>query len=110
MRLRASQTSPATIDAPPSVDVLAAMESPLVMSLDEARRRACPQSEAERMQFDRNTEQYLPSAGLQLVETRFVLEDLIKLITASPGCAYRTNLTTSDKRTKIEHGGARPSY
>ena len=34
--------------------------------------------------FDRNTEQYLPSAGLDLVESRFVLDDLIKLITASP--------------------------
>jgi ubiquinone/menaquinone biosynthesis C-methylase UbiE len=34
--------------------------------------------------FDRNTEQYLPSAGLHLVEARFVLDDLIKLITAAP--------------------------
>jgi ubiquinone/menaquinone biosynthesis C-methylase UbiE len=33
--------------------------------------------------FDRNTEQYLPSANLSVVESRFVLDDLIKLITAS---------------------------
>jgi ubiquinone/menaquinone biosynthesis C-methylase UbiE len=31
--------------------------------------------------FDRNTEQYIPAAGLQLIESRFVVGDLIKLIT-----------------------------
>ena len=32
--------------------------------------------------FDRHTEQYIPAAGLHLVETRFVVGDLIKLMTA----------------------------
>ena len=32
--------------------------------------------------FDRNTEAYLPEAGLHLVDSRFALGDLIKLITA----------------------------
>ncbi len=32
--------------------------------------------------FDRKTEQFVPAAGLQLVESRFVVADLIKLITA----------------------------
>jgi ubiquinone/menaquinone biosynthesis C-methylase UbiE len=32
--------------------------------------------------FDRNTEQHIPSAGLKLVESRFVLDELIKLMTA----------------------------
>jgi len=32
--------------------------------------------------FDRNTEAYLAEAGLQLVDSRFALDDLIKLITA----------------------------
>jgi ubiquinone/menaquinone biosynthesis C-methylase UbiE len=31
--------------------------------------------------FDRNTEQYIPSSGLRLMESRFVVGDLIKLIT-----------------------------
>jgi ubiquinone/menaquinone biosynthesis C-methylase UbiE len=31
--------------------------------------------------FDRNTEQYIPGTGLQLMESRFVLGDLIKLMT-----------------------------
>lgn len=34
--------------------------------------------------FDRNTEQYVPTAGLQLMHSRFVADELIKLITASP--------------------------
>lgn len=35
--------------------------------------------------FDRNTEQYLPAAGLTLLEKRFVFGDIIKLIVATPG-------------------------
>jgi ubiquinone/menaquinone biosynthesis C-methylase UbiE len=35
--------------------------------------------------FDRNTEQYIPSAGLQLVGSRFVVGDLIKLMTVRKG-------------------------
>lgn len=31
--------------------------------------------------FDRNTEQYIPAAGLELVESRFVLDDLLKMLT-----------------------------
>jgi ubiquinone/menaquinone biosynthesis C-methylase UbiE len=34
--------------------------------------------------FDRNTEQYVPMAGLQLRQSRFVSDELIKLLTASP--------------------------
>jgi ubiquinone/menaquinone biosynthesis C-methylase UbiE len=32
--------------------------------------------------FDRRTEEYVPKAGLQLVESRFVVDDLLKLICA----------------------------
>ncbi len=32
--------------------------------------------------FDRNTEQYLPDAGLEIVEERFLFQDIIKLIVA----------------------------
>jgi ubiquinone/menaquinone biosynthesis C-methylase UbiE len=32
--------------------------------------------------FDRNTEQHIPSAGLKLIESRFVLDELIKLMIA----------------------------
>jgi ubiquinone/menaquinone biosynthesis C-methylase UbiE len=32
--------------------------------------------------FDRQTEKHVPEAGLQLVESRFVVDDLIKLLTA----------------------------
>jgi ubiquinone/menaquinone biosynthesis C-methylase UbiE len=34
--------------------------------------------------FDRRTEEHVPQAGLQLLNTRFVAGDIIKLITASP--------------------------
>jgi ubiquinone/menaquinone biosynthesis C-methylase UbiE len=37
--------------------------------------------------FDRNTEAYIRPAGLELVETRFVVADLIKLIEARPPIA-----------------------
>jgi ubiquinone/menaquinone biosynthesis C-methylase UbiE len=32
--------------------------------------------------FDHQTERYVPEAGLELVESRYVLDDLVKLITA----------------------------
>lgn len=32
--------------------------------------------------FDRHTERYIPVAGLELVESRYVVDDLLKLITA----------------------------
>jgi len=34
--------------------------------------------------FDRQTERYIPRAGLELVETRFLFKDTIKLIVARP--------------------------
>jgi ubiquinone/menaquinone biosynthesis C-methylase UbiE len=34
--------------------------------------------------FDRNTEQYVPAAGLRTAESRFVVDELIKMITVSP--------------------------
>jgi ubiquinone/menaquinone biosynthesis C-methylase UbiE len=34
--------------------------------------------------FDRETERYLPQAGLEIVETRFLYKDIIKLIVARP--------------------------
>jgi hypothetical protein len=33
--------------------------------------------------FDRKTEQHVPEAGLQLLESRFVADELIKLLAAS---------------------------
>ena len=39
--------------------------------------------------FDRRTEEHVPEAGLELVESRFVADDLIKLITARPMKKYR---------------------
>lgn len=35
-------------------------------------------------EFDRNTERYLDAAGLELVEKKFLYEDIIKLLTAKP--------------------------
>jgi hypothetical protein len=32
--------------------------------------------------FDRETERHVPEAGLQIVESRYVVDDLLKLITA----------------------------
>src|SRR5438552_3509992 len=32
--------------------------------------------------FDRHTEKHVPEAGLELVESRYVVDDLVKLITA----------------------------
>ncbi len=37
--------------------------------------------------FDRHTEQYLPQAGLELIEERFLYRDIIKLIVARPAHA-----------------------
>jgi hypothetical protein len=37
--------------------------------------------------FDRRTEQYLPEAGLELLEMRFLHRDTIKLIIARPASA-----------------------
>ncbi len=35
-------------------------------------------------EFDRHTEQYLESAGLDLVEKKFLYKDIIKLLTVRP--------------------------
>ena len=35
-------------------------------------------------EFDRNTEQYLDAAGLELVDRRFLYRDIIKLLTIRP--------------------------
>ena len=37
---------------------------------------------AYRASFDRRTEGHIPEAGLQLLDTRFVVHDLIKMISA----------------------------
>ena len=37
--------------------------------------------------FDRQTERYIPQAGLKIVETRFLYQDTIKLIVARPASA-----------------------
>ena len=39
--------------------------------------------------FDRETERYIPQAGLKVVETRFLFKDTIKLIVARPAAAHR---------------------
>jgi ubiquinone/menaquinone biosynthesis C-methylase UbiE len=42
--------------------------------------------------FDRNTEQHVPAAGLELVESRFVFDDLLKMLTlrAAASCLAST--------------------
>ena len=34
--------------------------------------------------FDRRRQEHIPEAGLQLIEARFVVDELIQLISASP--------------------------
>jgi ubiquinone/menaquinone biosynthesis C-methylase UbiE len=36
--------------------------------------------------FDRHTERHVPAAGLELLETRYVVDDLLKLLTARVPC------------------------
>jgi ubiquinone/menaquinone biosynthesis C-methylase UbiE len=36
--------------------------------------------------FDRRTQEHIPEAGLQLIEARFVIDELIQLISARPVC------------------------
>ena len=38
--------------------------------------------------FDRNTEQYVPAANLEVSESRFVFDDLLKMLTLRVGCAH----------------------
>jgi len=38
--------------------------------------------------FDRNTEQYVPAAGLELVESRYIVDDLLKLLTLRTPAAF----------------------
>jgi len=35
-------------------------------------------------EFDRNTEQYLEAAGLELIEKKYLYKDIIKLLTVRP--------------------------
>ena len=47
--------------------------------------------------FDRQTEQHIPEAGLELVESRYVVDDLLKLLTlASRGPASRPLLRPTE--------------
>ncbi len=41
--------------------------------------------------FDRNTEQYLEAAGLELVEKRFLYKDIIKILTVQPSSSIRSS-------------------
>jgi len=45
--------------------------------------------------FDRQTERYLPQAGLNVVETRFLFKDTIKLIVARPISTEASGSTTA---------------
>lgn len=51
--------------------------------------------------FDRRTEEHIPEAGLRLCETRFVVDDLIKMIS---GCTVRNYRDTSPDATSIPPG------
>jgi ubiquinone/menaquinone biosynthesis C-methylase UbiE len=51
--------------------------------------------------FDRRTEEHIPEAGLQLLETRFVVDDLIKMISA---CAVRNFRDYGPDATSIPTG------
>ncbi len=42
--------------------------------------------------FDRDTERYVPQAGLEIVETRFLYKDIIKLIVARPTAAQARSI------------------
>ncbi len=45
--------------------------------------------------FDRDTERYLPEAGLETLETRFLYKDIIKLIVARPARGRRKRVVPS---------------
>ncbi len=48
--------------------------------------------------FDRDTERYIPEAGLKLVETRFLYQDIIKMIVARPEPSTRPELHTEHRQ------------
>ncbi len=48
--------------------------------------------------FDRDTERYLPEAGLETVETRFLYKDIIKLIVARPARGRRKRVVPASHR------------
>ena len=48
--------------------------------------------------FDRDTERYIPEAGLKLVETRFLYQDIIKMIVARPEPSARPELHTEHRQ------------
>jgi ubiquinone/menaquinone biosynthesis C-methylase UbiE len=43
--------------------------------------------------FDRRTEEYIPEAGMILIEAKFVVDDLVKLLTIAPGKTAGSRLT-----------------
>ncbi len=48
--------------------------------------------------FDRDTERYLPEAGLETLETRFLYKDIIKLIVARPARGGRKPVVPASHR------------
>ncbi len=48
--------------------------------------------------FDRDTERYLPEAGLESLETRFLYKDFIKLIVARPAPGRRKRVVPASHR------------
>ncbi len=52
--------------------------------------------------FDRDTERYLPEAGLETIETRFLYKDIIKLIVARPARGGRAAGARRNPRTSWE--------
>ena len=45
--------------------------------------------------FDRDTERYLPEAGLEALETWFLYKDIVKLIVARPARGRRKRVVPS---------------
>lgn len=57
--------------------------------------------------FDRDTERHVPAAGLELIEARFVVDDLIKLIVARvPALAASARPSYTGGERSIEEGPA----
>lgn len=57
--------------------------------------------------FDRDTEAHVPQAGLELIEARFVVDDLIRLISArAPALAGERVASYTDRSSRTEEGPA----
>ena len=50
-----------------------------------------------RAAFDRQTERFLPQAGLKVVETRFLFKDTIKLIVARPESEIESGVKSGER-------------